>query len=168
MEGLVWGEVKKVLEDPAVIVAGIESLGEKGEGGLSEETVRAERELEKVQLEEDRAIRLYVSGKITEAQLDHQRKFITERLESLREKLNDYRARESAQAEQRMLAERVVEWAERIGDGLDELPDDKRREVLRLLLDEVTIDRENSVNLTLAIPTEDLVPIEPPVSGCRW
>ena len=168
LEGLVWGEVKKVLEDPAVIVAGIESLGEKEEGGLSEETVRAERELEKVQLEEDRAIRLFVSGKITEAQLDHQRRFITERLESQREKLNDYRARESAQVEQRMLAERVVEWAERIGDGLDELPDDKRREVLRLLLDEVTIDRENSVNLTLAIPTEDLVPIEPPVSDSRY
>ena len=167
LEGLVWGEVKKVLEDPAVIVAGIESLGEMEEGGLNEETVRAERELEKVQLEEDRAIRLYVAGKITEAQLDHQRKFITERLESQREKLNDYRARESAQVEQRMLAERVVEWAERIGDGLDDLPDDKRREVLRLLLDEVTIDRENNVNLTLAIPTEDLVPIEPPVSDSR-
>ncbi len=165
LEGLVWGEVKKALEDPAVIVAGIESLSEKGEGGLSEETARAERELEKVQLEEDRAIRLFVSGKITEAQLDHQRKFITERLESLREKLNDYRARESAQVEQRMLAKRVLEWAERMGDGLDDLlPDDKRQEVLRLLLDEVTIDRENNVNLTLAIPTEDLVPIEPPVS----
>ena len=159
------GEVKKVLADPAVIVAGIESLGEKGEDGLNEETVRAERELEKVQLEEDRAIRLYVSGKITESQLDHQRKFITERQESLREKLNDCRARESAQVEQRMLAERVVEWAERIGDGVDDLPDDKRREVLRLLLDEVTIDGENNVNLTLAIPTEDLVPIEPPVSA---
>ena len=60
------------------------------------------------------------------------------------------------------------EWAERIGDGLDDLPDDKRREVLRLLLDEVTIDGENNVNLTLAIPTEDLVPIESPVSDFRY
>ncbi len=154
LEGLVWGEVKKALEDPAVI----ESLGQREEGGLSDDSVRTEKELEKVQLEEDRAIRLYVSGKITEAQLDHQRKFITERLESLRGRLNDYRARDAPQAE------RVVEWAERIGDGLDDLPDDKRREVLRLLLDEVTIDGENNVNLTLAIPTEDLVPIESQVS----
>ncbi len=167
LEGLVWGEVKKKLEDPALIVAGIESLGEKEEGGLSVEAARTERELEKVQLEEDRAIRLYVSGKITEAQLDHQRKFITERLESLREKLKDYRARESAQDEQRELAERVVEWAERIGDGLEDLPDDQRRELLRLLLDEVTIDGENRVNLTLAIPTQDLVSIVPPVSDFR-
>ena len=35
-------------------------------------------------MEEDRAVRLFVSGKITEAQLDLQRKFITERLESAR------------------------------------------------------------------------------------
>ena len=167
LEGLVWEQVKQVLGNPALIVAGIESLGEPQEGGLSEEVARAERELEKVQLEEDRAIRLYVSGKITEAQLDHQRKYITERLESARRRLDDYRARESAQAGQREIAERVLEWAERIGDGLDDLAQEQRREVLRLLLEEVTINRENNLNFTLAIPSEDLESIEPPVSDSR-
>ncbi len=167
LEGLVWEEVKRVLGQPAVIAAGIESLeeGENEEDGLSGEVARLERELEKVQTEEDRAIRLYVSGKITEAQLDHQRKFITERLEGLRERLKDCRARESAQAGQKELAKRVMEWAELVGDGLDDLPEEKRREMLRLLLDEVTIDGENIVNLTLAIPTEDLESIGPPVSN---
>ena len=167
LEGLVWEQVKEVLANPALIVAGIESLGEKNEDGLSEEVVRAERELEKVQMEEDRAIRLYVSGKITEAQLDHQRKFITERLESLRGKLKDCQARESAQAGQVALAERVVEWAELMGEGLDDLPQEKRREVLRLLLEEVTINRENNLTFTLAIPTDDLESIAPPVSDSR-
>ena len=37
----------------------------------------AERDLRSIQMEEDRAIRLFVSGKITEAQLDLQRRFIT-------------------------------------------------------------------------------------------
>ena len=36
-----------------------------------------------MQFEEDRAIRLYVSEKITEEQLGHKRKFITEWLETL-------------------------------------------------------------------------------------
>ncbi len=168
LEELVWTEVKNVLANPALIVAGIESLGEKAEeDGLSEEIRNAEKELEKVQLEEDRAIRLYVSGKITEAQLDHQRKFITERLESARRKLDDCRARESAQAGQVELAERVLQWAEMMGDGLDDLPQEQRREVLRLLLDEVTINRENHLTFTLAIPSEDLESIAPPVSGSR-
>ena len=55
---------------------------------MEKQIAGTERELQKVQFEEDRAIRLYVSEKITEEQLDRQRKFITERLETLREKLS--------------------------------------------------------------------------------
>ena len=168
LENLVWGEVKKVLENPSVIIAGIESLGEREDAEASGELARAERELSNVQLEEDRAIRLYVSGKITESQLDLQRKFITERLESLREKVNDCRVRASAQAQRLELAEQVMGWADQMVTGLDGLPQEKRREVLLLLLDEATIDRDNNVNLTLAIPTEDLASFEEPVSGCRY
>ena len=169
LEELVWGQVKKMLENPGLIVAGIESLNSQAEGGgLAEEIARAERDLQKVQVEEDRAIRLYVSGKITEAQLDHQRKFITERLETLREKLNEYRARESAHSERLELAERVVQWAEWVGDRLDDLPQEDRREVLRLLLDGATIDKNNQVNLTLAIPTEDFLSIAGPEPITRY
>ena len=160
LEGLVWGEVKKMLENPDLIVASIEALDAQAKGGgLADEIAKAERDLQKVQMEEDRAIRLFVSGKITEKQLDHQRRFITERLETLRAKLDDHRARESAQAEKRALAEHVFEWTQRAGDKLDGLSDKGRREVLELLLDGATIDRNNKVNLTLAIPTEDVVSI---------
>ena len=77
LEALVWGQVKEMLENPSVIVAGIESLNSRTDGdGVAEEIAKTERDLQKVQLEEDRAIRLYVSGKITEAQLDHQRRAI--------------------------------------------------------------------------------------------
>ncbi len=160
LEGLVWSEVKKVLENPGVIVAGIEAMDSRADNGeLIEEIAIAERELQKVQMEEDRAIRLYVSGKITEKQLDRQRRFITERLETLRLKLDDYRAREMAEAEKRALGEHIVEWAHRVGGRLDDLGDEERREVLRLLLDGATIDGSNNVDLTLAIPTEDVVSI---------
>src|SRR3546814_20682801 len=44
----------------------------------------AKTELQKIETEEDRLIRLVVSGRITEPQFDRQRKFITERLETAR------------------------------------------------------------------------------------
>ena len=160
LEGVVWVEVKKVLENPDLIVASIEAMDAEAEGGgLAEEIARAERDLQKVQMEEDRAIRIFVSGKITEKQLDHQRRFITERLETLRATLDGHRARESAQVEKRAIAEHIVEWTQRAGDRLDSLSDGGRREVLELLLDGATIDRQNKVNLTLAIPTEDVMSI---------
>ena len=56
LEALVWGEVKKVLENPGVIVAGIEAMDSRADSGeLAEDIAIAERELQKVQMEEDRA-----------------------------------------------------------------------------------------------------------------
>ena len=160
LEELVWSQVKEMIQNPELIVAGIEALDTQGEDGLGKRIARAERDLQKVQIEEERAIRLYVSGKINEDQLDHQRKFILERLEAAREKLDDLRARESMASEKRGLMENLVQWAGKFGKGLDDLPDEKRRDVLRLLVDQVLVDRNNNVNITLGIPTEDFVSIE--------
>jgi len=168
LESLVWGEVRNALENPGLIVAGIEAMdAQEDGGGLAEEIAQAERDLQNVQVEEDRVIRLYVSGKITEGQMDRQRRFITERLETLREKLDEYRAQETALAEKRILMENIVEWAERMGGSLDDLTDQGRREVLELLLDGVTIDRENNLQITLAVPMDEFVSIEPPVSDSQ-
>ena len=106
-------------------------------------------------MEEDRAIRLYVSGKITEDQLDLQRKFITERLEGLRAKVDDYRARQTSGAKKRELTEVVLAWSRDVGEGLDELTPEQRKEVLQMVVEEVTVDRENNLDITLAIPIDD-------------
>ena len=118
----------------------------------------AERDLRSIQMEEDRAIRLFVSGKITEAQLDLQRRFITERLESARARLDDYRAREAGGAEKRRLMETVLTWARELGQGLDELTPEQRKEILQMVVEQVVIDRDNNVDITLAIPIDDNYP----------
>ena len=166
LEGLIWGEVKKAVQNPEVIVAGIGALDAQEDTGLAEEIARAELDMRDVQLEEDRVIRLFVSGKITENQLDRQRKFITQRLNHCRTKLEDYRARQSVGAEKRVLMEKVGEWARTVGSGLDELSPEKRREALRLIVDSVTIDRDNSVHITLTIGSQELVAIDPPPTSC--
>ena len=111
LESLVWGQVKNALENPGLIVAGIEALGRPGRRrriGRGDRRGGA-RPPESVQMEEDRAIRLYVSGKITEDQLDRQRRFITERLETLRARLDEYRSQQTALAEKRILMENIVD-----------------------------------------------------------
>ena len=156
IEGRIWGEVRNVLQNPALIVSGIEALNNQDGGGLSEEVTKTERELRNVQMEEDRAIRLFVSGKITEKQLDLQRKFITERLESVRAKLDDLRAREASGAEKRELMETVLAWARNAGEGMDELNPEQRREFLQMVVDEVLVDSDNNLEIALAIPLDDV------------
>ena len=155
LEEPIWSEVKRVLQNPDLIVAGIDTLDSQEGGGMEEEIAQAERDLRSIQMEEDRAIRLFVSGKITEAQLDHQRKFITERLESARAKLDDYRAREASGTEKRRLMETVLTWARNVGQGIDELTDVQRKELLQMVVEQVVIDRDNNVDIRLAIPIDD-------------
>ena len=155
LEEPIWNEVKRVLQNPDLIVAGIATLDSQDGAGMEEEIAQAERDLRSIQMEEDRAIRLFVSGKITEAQLDLQRRFITERLESARAKLDDYRAREASGAEKRRLMEEVLAWAREFGQGLDEVTPEERHDYLQMLVEEVVIDRDNNVDITLALPIDD-------------
>ena len=157
LEELIWEEVKRVLKDPSLIVAGIECLESQEDSSLEADIAETKRELRSVQHEEDRAIRLFVSGKVTEDQLDLQRKFITERLERLRAKLADYQARALAVVDKRDLAKNVLAWVGEMGQGLDELPDEEKRDLLRLILNESTIDGNNKVSINLAVPVEDSV-----------
>ena len=155
LEEPIWREVKRVIQNPDLIVAGIDTLDTQGSSSMEEEIAQAERDLRSIQMEEDRAVRLFVSGKITEAQLDIQRKFITERLGSARAKLDDYRVREASGAEKRRLMETFLARARSVGQGIDELTDEQRKETLRMVVEQVVIDKHNNVDITLAIPIDD-------------
>ena len=168
LEYLIWSEIKQAIQNPDVIVAGIGTLDVQEDIDLTQEIAKAERDMREVQVEEDRAIRLFVSGKISENQLDRQRMFITERLNHCRARLDDYRARQSLGAEKRALAEKVSDWARTIGSQLEELGPEECREALKLMLDGVMIDRDNSINITLAIGGQELVATASPPTSCLW
>ena len=157
---------KRMIQNPGPIVAGIHTFDAQGSGGLEAEIAQAEQGVRSIQMAEDRAIRLFASGKITEAQLDIQRKFITERPEIARAKLDDCRAREASGAEKRRLMETVLSQARNVGQGIDELADQERQEILQMVAEQVVIDRDSNVDITLAVPIDDgrrepLIPLNP-------
>ena len=160
-------EVRRVLQNPDLIVAGLKSMDSEDDGGLAKQLVRAENDLKKVQVEDSRAVGLYVSGKITESELDHQRKCINERVEIAQALLEDYRAQASMKAEKKALAGNILRWADKFGEGLDNLPQGDLRKVLRLIVDEIVIDRDNHVTITMGIPTNEFVSIENDASPCQ-
>ena len=163
LEDLVWSEVRGFLSEPGLLLNGINSLRGQEDEATAEGLARAEQALSAVQEEEDRAIRLYVAGKITESQLDRQRRFITERLEHYQSAIDDYRAQAAAGAERRAQVNMAIDWIKRMRQGIDALTPEERRELLLVLVERATIDRNNNVDITVAIPTQELVvTAEPP------
>ncbi len=160
-----WDEVKRVLQEPGVIIAGIEAVGQGDSESLAEERDRAKRDLREVQQEEERLVRLYVAGKISEEMLDLQRKFVTERLEHLRAKVEDYRSRAATEVTREQLADSFHAWTERVGAGLEALKEEEKRDVLQDVVDEITVDGENYLVITVAIPFDGEEHITPAVSS---
>ena len=117
MEDLVWSEVKRVLQDPALLVVGIEALDDRESSGLTEEITKAERDLRGVQMEEGRAIRLYVLGKITEDQLDLQRKSSPSAWRASERRWTTTAHGRASGARKRELTEAVLAWDEGRGRG---------------------------------------------------
>ncbi len=159
LEEVVVTEVKRMFQNPDLILAGLKSMDSEDDG-LAKQLARAEKDLKKVEVEDSRAVGLYVSGKITERELDHQRKLIKERRDTAQAKVEDYRAQASMKAEKKALADNIVRWVEKIGGGIDNLPQEDLREVLRLVVDEIVIDRDNRVTITMGIPTDGLISID--------
>ena len=50
--------------------------------------------------------------------------------------------------------EAVFAWAREIGQGLDELTPEQRKEVLQMVVEEVIVHRNDNVDIMLAIPIE--------------
>ena len=165
LEEPTWSEVKRVIQNPDLIVDCIASLDSQESGGLEEQIALAERDLRTTQTREERAITLFVSGKIAEAQLDNQRKFITERLENVRAKLDDYWAWAASDAEKLRLREAVLAWARDVNQGLEESTPEQRKEFLHTVVEEVIVYRNDKVDITLAVPIESEPTKDDPVAG---
>ena len=69
--------------------------------------------------------------------------------------LDDYLVQETSGAEKRRLMEEVLTWAREFGQGLDEVTPEERHDYLQMIVEEVIIDRDNNVDITLALPIDD-------------
>lgn len=161
LESVVWTELVKILESPELVVNGL-MPGVEGpdRDQLDKYLSQAESDLRKIESEEDRLIRLLVSAKITEAQFDRQRKFITERLEAAKQAVDAARGRLQATESVSDIEDAVKIWTSRLKQGIDSLTELERQKLVRLMLHRVKIDRAGSITLVLTIPVGDLIAFE--------
>ena len=100
LEGQVWREVTDVLMNPDLLVR---RFMDNCDDTLAEDVRHAEREVTKWTTRNERLITLFVSGDITKAEFDRQRKFVTEPLEDAQQRLDDVRERQNQQSAQQNL-----------------------------------------------------------------
>ena len=160
LEPALWGEVQAMLTDPEQFfdVLDADNAGAELDAALED----ARRGLAKIQREEERLVRLYITEQIDDAMLAKQRRYITERLEHAEEQVETLHRQRQVEQDRAEMVDTITAWAARIQDGIATLDAEAKREIMTEVIDSATLSRENvlTVNFVVALDQETL--------ACRW
>jgi site-specific DNA recombinase len=153
LDAAVWGHVKSLLEDPAMLAARFEELvgpsGARDDGHAAVE--RWELQLQRLGREEQRLVDAYQAGALDLAELKGRR----EQIEGRRQVLITQRDQEQRLQAERRAAKAV--WTDlegfcrRVRARLDEAALEERQRILQLLIDRVIVG-EDSLEIRHVIP----------------
>jgi hypothetical protein len=175
VEQVVWEQVCEGLQNPELLTAALQIENEETQlrsSALQEEIEHLERRLAELDVQTQRILRLYATGKWRDVDLNLQRSVITEEREALERALRDKHEQTQRQIDFQELLRRVAE----IGETVRHLPRTikdmgpevyrQAAEVVRLIVERVLLDGQGKVTIEMAIgqvsPNE---PIAEPVSG---
>jgi site-specific DNA recombinase len=179
LEAAVWGEVERLLRDPARIAAEHERrLRRGGEGGLARNLAAVEAQLQRLRRGIGRLIDGYAEGLIERAEFEPRVAGLRQRLASLEEQRRGLVERTRLGSQLSLIIGRLEAFAARIEQNLDQLDRQQKRGLVRILVRRVEIDRDE-VNVVFRVepplpppepaglPTEQLVQRRHGRCGCR-
>jgi site-specific DNA recombinase len=149
LESLVWQDIKRFLESPGEVLERVREQFERGEAtdDLLERREDLAGRLATKGREKDRYVRLYAQGHISEAELETYVADLKNQTGNLRLLLEAVEGDLAAKREQTQLAASTEAWLvslqERIAEVEEDSPEafEKRRELVRLLVERITVDR---------------------------
>ena len=161
IEEAVWKRIAGLLLEPELLVEEIEKLSDPDSGtneAISEELSQLEARLENIPKEQKRLVEGYRKGYYPDFMMREE----TERVE--KEKLAaEQRLRELQQQLDRLerasgYKDEAVALAKRLNEGLGAMGFEERRELLRLLIDEIVYDDGGSMIIKTILPLGRLHP----------
>src|SRR5215216_5494018 len=153
LEGLVWEDVRAFLENPGEVLERLRSEGIDTDSSLDDLSTRREnltRRLAAKNAEKDRYVRTYAQGHISEEELADYMTDIKNQIGNLKLLISSVEDDLASLGASRLEAQSAEEWLLALREGVSEVESDtpeafqKRRELVRLLLDGITIDRDEN------------------------
>ena len=153
LEGVVWEDVRAFLENPGEVLERLLSEGIDTDSSLDDLSTRREdltRRLAAKNAEKDRYVRTYAQGHISEEELADYMADIKNQISNLKLLISSVEDDLASLGESRLEAQSAEEWLLALREGVSEVESDtseafqKRRELVRLLLDGITIDRDEN------------------------
>jgi site-specific DNA recombinase len=159
IEDLVWGDVKRFLENPGEVLERLRERAQadgKGEA-LAVRHADLTKRLGQKEAEKDRYVRLYAQGHLDDSELATYLEDLKYQTQNLRLLLESVEAEIAGKKEQQHLAETTGVWLHALRERTAEVEADTeeaqatRRELVRLLVEAVEVDRTGEGKTRLRI-----------------
>jgi site-specific DNA recombinase len=153
LDDLVWAEVLRLLEDPALIRQEIDRRLDAARANSPTRRREAEldRELTRVRKSMERLLTAYQEDLLSLDDLRHRMPGLRQREQSLRGELQALRDRTAEEAAMLRLSETLASFLKRLRETAESLDIAGRQKILRLLVKEVLVDKD-SITIRHSIP----------------
>jgi len=146
LDDLVWNQAKQLIQDPQLVLneyANRLNENKKGEKEVDLLMNRKRKELRNSEMEKERLLDLYQGGVLRKEELEGRLQSLRSKIKSICDEISLLDQEIKQKSEKLRLIERLEEFTKRLDLNLVNLTFEKRRELVRLLVSEVEIDRKN-------------------------
>jgi len=159
LEETIWTDVRQFLRNPGAVLARIQEQSESGEevAELQERRTSLAKRLKEVEGELDRLVNLYASGQMGAERLSGHVRDRERKIENLKLLLAGVEDQLEAAHESRAQAESAASWLVTLATRVEEVEADteealaKRRELIRLLAEKITVGRDETGHVRVHI-----------------
>ena len=157
LDAFVWAEVRRHLEDPATLTRAYQQAGTDGsqldESAVGAHVRQVERRQQELEHEATRLLDAYQAGALELAQFARRQTVLEERRDRLAQERRGLAEQQAAAGQQQTIHEGLAAFSRHIRTRLQELLFPERQELVRLVVDKVTV-RDHHVTLYFKIPIE--------------
>ena len=142
METAVWAEVTELLKNPTRIEEEYQRRNQKAGSVLQQHIAPLEAQKSRLKAGIGRLIDSYAEGLIDKTEFEPRVAGMKKRLAELDAQVEKLNNEAELHRELKLIIGRLEEFAERVADGLERVDQNARREIVRLLVKRVEIDKD--------------------------
>ena len=155
IDSLVWGKIKSYIKDPTLIKQVVEENYGKRQGksaSLRRELVKIANKIERIELEDDKIVRLYRKGIIDEDRLRSQMQEIKVEKQTLNQQKREIELQMENEEYLKIRLDTLEKFIEKVRSNIDGLAFEGKRKIIDLLVDKIFIKENGKIQLDMVIP----------------
>jgi Chromosome segregation ATPases len=165
LDDLVWEQTRRLVEQPDMILREYMTRVEKKQRQRSEFNQlvsKKKKELRQQELEKERLLDLYQRGKVSLSEIEHRLKSIRTKMKKAQDEITLLEKEEKEELHRLQLIEQFNDFASRMISNLSGLSFEQKRQIVRLLVDQVIVDTKRE-----EITVRHILPLQKKFSLCK-